>query len=230
MQLSTRLGTVAKFVPQNSKVVDVGTDHGYIPIYLTKNNIVQSCIASDINKGPLENAAKHIAKYQIDSIELRQGNGLSSIKKEDQIDTIIIGGMGGHLIIDILRNDMEIVKGATHLILQPQLNVAEVRKFVHSIGFRIQDEEFITDEGKYYTVIYAVPGIETYEHEYEYIYGKVTLQKQNDVFKAWMAHKEKTFSQIYESLKVNPSEAAQARKQELDEEYQLYKEALKCIH
>ncbi|MGL6173559.1 MAG: tRNA (adenine(22)-N(1))-methyltransferase [Cellulosilyticaceae bacterium] len=229
MQLSTRLYTMAKFVQKESRVVDVGTDHGYIPIYLSENNIVKSCIASDINKGPLENAAKHMVKYNINNIELRQGNGLQKITLEDAIDTIIIGGMGGYLIIDILKNAEAIVKGVGHLILQPQNNIGEVRKYVHEMGFKIKEEEFITEEGKYYTVIYAIPGNETYSHEYEYVYGKITLEKQNEVFKAWMSHKEKTFKQIYETLASNPSESSLARKKELDEEYRIYEEAKKCI-
>lgn len=229
MELSTRLYTMAKFVPQGSKVVDVGTDHGYIPIYLSQNKIVKSCIASDINKGPLQNAAKHMAKYNINNIELRQGNGLQKITLTDERDTIIIGGMGGYLIIDILKNAEEIVKGANHLILQPQNNIGEVRKYVHQIGFKIQEEEFITDEGKYYTVIYAVPGKESYEEEYEYIYGKITLEKQNDIFKQWMEHKAKTFKQIYETLAANESESSLARKAELDAECRVYEEAMKCI-
>lgn len=230
MQLSTRLYTMAKFVPKGSKVVDVGTDHGYIPIYLTQNHIAMSCIASDINKGPLENAAKHMTKYHINNIELRQGNGLQKITLEDKVDTIIIGGMGGYLIIDILRNAEQIVKGVGHLILQPQNNIAEVRKCVHAMGYKIKDEEFITDEGKYYTVIYAVPGNEIYNHEYEYVYGKITLDKQNATFQQWMAHKAGTFKQIYENLAQNDSESSQARKVELDKEYQIYEEALGCIH
>lgn len=229
MQLSRRLYHMAKFVLQGSRVVDVGTDHGFIPIYLATNHICEFCIAGDINKGPLDNAKKHIEKYGVKGIELRLGGGLSRITLEDHMDTIIIGGMGGPLIIDILRNDLDIVKGVRRLILQPQNHVGDVRHYLHSIGFKIVEESFIEDDGKYYTIICAEPGTENYEKEYEYVYGSYILNHPNETFKQWMDYKGGVFKQIFERLESVETEQTKERKQSLEEEYRLYKEALKCI-
>ncbi|MEG0318798.1 MAG: class I SAM-dependent methyltransferase [Niameybacter sp.] len=162
MQLSKRLGAIASLVPEGAKLVDVGTDHGYIPIYLTKNHKASYCIASDINKGPLESAKRNRDKYQLSGIELRQGSGLQTIKLEDRMDTVVIAGMGGYLVHDILELDLVLVKTMRTLILQPQNNIPEIRRYVHSIGFKIAREVFLEEEGKYYTIIVAVPGVESY--------------------------------------------------------------------
>ena len=143
MQLSKRLGAIANLVPNNMRIADIGTDHGYIPIYLRLQNQVSYCIASDINKGPLESAKRNMAKYQVTGIETRQGGGLSTLCKEDQIDVVIIAGMGGYLIHDILENDLELVKGMKKIILQPQNNLTEIRKYIHEIGFKIEQETFL---------------------------------------------------------------------------------------
>lgn len=229
MQLSNRLFHMAKLVERGERVVDVGTDHGFIPVYLATHQICSFCIASDINKGPLENAKKHIAKYSAKGVDLRLGGGLSQVTAEDQINTIIIGGMGGPLIIDILRNDEAIVKGATRLILQPQNHVGDVRRYIHTIGFKIKEESFIKDDGKYYTIIHAVPGTEAYEKEYEYIYGKKLLQCPNEMLREWMDYKKTVFDKILEKLVDTETEQTRERKESLEQEYLVYKEALKCI-
>lgn len=220
---------MAKYVPQHSKIVDVGTDHGYLPIYLSLSGICEKCIASDINKGPLENAAKHIQKYGAQNILLRQGNGLATITLEDGIDTIVIGGMGGYLIRDILENSLPIVKASHTLILQPQNNVMEVRQYIHAIGFAIEEESFIEDEGKYYNIIVAKPGKQQYLEAYEYAYGKLNLTKPNETFKKWMRYKEETLETIYKHLDEVDTEQAKLRKTEIAQEYALHKEAMKCI-
>ncbi|MGL4344765.1 MAG: tRNA (adenine(22)-N(1))-methyltransferase [Cellulosilyticaceae bacterium] len=229
MQLSNRLFHMAKLVEAGERVVDVGTDHGFIPIYLTTHDICSYCIAGDINKGPLDNARKHMEKYNVQGIDLRLGGGLSQVKHEDQINTIIIGGMGGPLIIDILRNDSEIVKGATRLILQPQNHVGDVRRYIHSIGFKIKEESFIKDDGKYYTIIHAIPGTQQYEHEYEYEYGKLLLQCPNELFIEWMNYKQTVFTQIFDKLEQTQTEQTRERQASLEKEYLVYREALKCI-
>lgn len=140
MQLSNRLGTLTKYVPQGSRVIDVGTDHAYVPIYLMKNNITISCMATDINKGPLIKAKQNITKYHIPNIKLKQTSGLQGITEEDG-NVIMISGMGGYLIIDILKAAMSVVKAANRLILQPQQDIDEVRKFLHANHFKIITED-----------------------------------------------------------------------------------------
>ncbi|MGL5677452.1 MAG: class I SAM-dependent methyltransferase, partial [Cellulosilyticaceae bacterium] len=98
MQLTKRLYEIVSLVPKGSTMVDVGTDHGYIPIYLTRNAICEKCIASDVNKGPLESAKRHMDQNGLQNIDLRLGSGLSTVDPEEGVEVAIIAGMGGLLI------------------------------------------------------------------------------------------------------------------------------------
>ncbi len=230
MDLSNRLKTIIKYVPETSRVVDVGTDHGYIPIYLTKNNLASFCIACDINKNPLLQATTQIKKYNATNIELRLSDGLRKIDLEDNIDTIIIAGMGGHLIRKILNQDLEIVKSATRLVLQPQNGYSELRKFLHEIEFKIIEEDFLEEDGKFYTIIVAEKGKEYFESEAEYLFGKIMLKNPNETFLNWLHYKKDSFHKLFTQLQgVEPTDRTILRKQQLEEEYSIYKEAFQCI-
>lgn len=229
MQLSKRLQTIADLVPGGSSVADIGTDHGYIPIHLILTGQATYCIASDINKGPLETAKRNMAKYKISHIETRQGSGLQTIRKEDGLDVVIIAGMGGYLIHDILEKDLELVKGMKKIILQPQNNIPELRRYLHQIGFKIEQEVFLEEDGKYYTIIVAIPGIEKYEKEYEYVYGKYLLEHITPLHKEWLIYKGEGYKNLIDKLEGSDSEQIKERIAELKKEYALYREAIKCI-
>lgn len=228
MQLSTRLSALVQYVPQGSRVIDVGTDHAYIPIYLIKNNRAVSCLATDINAGPLKKAAHNIKQYHIHQIRLKQTNGLEGVCEEDG-DVIMISGMGGYLIIDILERAKKLVSGIRKLILQPQQDIDEVRRYLHQIGFRIEDEDFVIDDDKYYTVIVAVPGNEHYAHTYEYVYGKCLIEKGLPVFKEWLVKKEEKLEEISAALQDKESESVVKRRQELAKELAMHREVMACL-
>lgn len=229
MQLSKRLQSIADLVPANSKVADIGTDHGYIPIYLMRTQRANYCIASDINKGPLESAKRNMAKYQVKNIETRQGSGLQTITKDDQLDAFIIAGMGGYLIHDILKKDLDLVKGMKRIILQPQNNIPELRRYIHQIGFKIEQEVFLEEEGKYYNIIVAIPGQEKYEEAYEYVYGKYLLEHLTPLYKSWLIYKGEGYKKLIDKLEQSEAEQIKERIAELEKEYALYKEAVKCM-
>lgn len=229
MQLTKRLYEIATLVPADSRVVDVGTDHGYIPIYLTYHQKASYCIASDINKGPLESAAKNIQKYLLEGICLRQGSGLSTVTEEDGMNVAIIAGMGGPLIIDILKNNLTIVKGVEQLILQPQSNIPDVRRYVHSIGFKIRSEKALVDEGKFYIILDCVKGEETYTEMYHYEYGKYLLEHPNQDFIQWLDYKKDVFQRIMNQLENAETDEQHKRYTEVEADYKLLKEALTCI-
>ena len=216
-------------MPQGSRVIDVGTDHAYIPIYLSERGIVKSCLATDINKGPLEKAKKNLVMHKINNVYLKQTNGLEGIST-DVGDVIMISGMGGYLIIDILERGKEVVKRVNKLILQPQQDIDKVRRYLHSIGFKIEDEDFVQDEEKYYTIIVAVPGEECYEKDYEYTYGKCLIEKKLPLFKTWITEKRSKQEEIYLALKSQDSQSALKRKEELMHEIQTLKEVEVCLN
>jgi len=156
MQLSKRLTKVASMVTAGNRLADVGTDHGYVPIYLYERQIIPHAIAMDIRKGPLERAKLHIAESGLqDRIETRLSDGLCALKTEEA-DSIVIAGMGGPLMIRILSAHPQVTASAKELILQPQSEVAKVREWLCEQGYEIIEEHMVFEDGKYYPMFKAV--------------------------------------------------------------------------
>ena len=182
MQLSKRLQLVASFVSKGKITADIGTDHGYVPIYLVRNQVVPYAYACDVNKGPLERASAHIAEAGLTGqIETRLGSGLS-VLKPGEADAVVIAGMGGPLMQKLLEESRDVVALVTELILSPHSEVDGVRKYLHKAGFSIVQEAMIYDEGKFYTVLKAVPGQEDAYTEMEYRFGKRLIEARDKVF------------------------------------------------
>ena len=179
MELSRRLHAVAGKVTRGNRLADIGTDHGYIPIYLVSEGICPSAIAMDVNQGPLDRADAHIREYGLsDKIGTRLSNGLERLEASEA-DSIVIAGMGGALMTDILNCGMHVIESGKELILQPQSEIFKVRHFLHDNGYMIVDEQILKEEGKYYFVIKAVPGQQKYEEEFLYEYGECLLKEKD---------------------------------------------------
>ena len=152
--LSKRLSATAALVKSGAVVADVGTDHGYIPVFLVKNGISPRALALDINEGPL-NSCKELVRAECleDRIITRLSNGLDNVDKSE-CDTIIIAGMGGELIADILSRHSWIKE--KHIILQPMTHPELARKFLFDNGFEIQNDIIVCDKKHHYSVFDAV--------------------------------------------------------------------------
>lgn len=228
MQLSIRLQALADYVPRNSRVIDVGTDHAHIPIYLMKNHIAVSCVATDINAGPLKKALHNMKAHGITDIKLIQTNGLQGID-ENSGDVIMISGMGGYLITEILQASKALAKKAKRLILQPQQDADVLRQYLVENEFCIKEENFVKDEEKYYTIMCVEQGKASYQKAYEYKYGKYLIEHPNECFKEWLKQKESKLKSIYLSLEDKETLSAQKRKKEIEEELQMHQEVMQCI-
>lgn len=157
MELSVRLKTVAEAVTKGNRVADIGTDHGYVPIYLVKNKLSPGGIAMDVNKGPLEKAQEHIREEKLGGkIATRLGNGLAPLESEET-DTVVIAGMGGDLICKILKAKPEFLIEGKEFILQPQSEWFKVRQLLKEYHYRIEKEWFLKEDDKYYVIIKAKP-------------------------------------------------------------------------
>ena len=151
--LSKRLSLIASFVPQDALVCDIGTDHGYLAIALIESGKAKKVIAADIAEKPLANAVKNIEKANVTGISLRLCNGLSAIKPEET-DTIIIAGMGGEVISDILEKGHNVAKSAkVSIILQPTTSPEHLRRFLYENGYEIIREEAVFENNKLYSVM-----------------------------------------------------------------------------
>ena len=174
MQLSIRMQAVADMVTPGGKVADVGTDHGYVPIYLIEQNKAFHAIAMDVRKGPLARAGENIVRFGCSGrIETRLSDGLERLEP-NEADTVIIAGMGGLLTVRILEAGLEVLKTVKECVLQPQSDLDKVRQFLHQHHFCIVQEKMLIDEGKYYTVMRVVHGEESPYTEAEDLYGRHT--------------------------------------------------------
>ena len=152
--LSTRLQVIFDLVPKGARVADIGTDHAYLPIFLFLSGKCDKIIACDINENPLNKAKENIIKFGIENIETRLGDGLSAVK-DGEADTVIIAGMGGDVISQILKNCNWLRKEKYTLLLQPMTSAEVLRSFLFENCFEIVSETPVTDQGKVYTVISA---------------------------------------------------------------------------
>lgn len=153
VRLSKRLTALAEMVTGGNRLADIGTDHGYIPIYLCMEGKIPSAIAMDINEGPLQRAGEHILEYGLsDRIETRLSDGLEKLLPKEA-ETILIAGMGGGLVKKILSEGGHALDGVKELILQPQSEVSQVRSYVRETGFCIVDEDMVEEDGKFYPMM-----------------------------------------------------------------------------
>jgi len=171
--LSLRLKTIASLVPDGARVCDIGTDHGYLAIELKSSGKASSVIAADINPLPLKNAFENIKKSGVRDIELRLCDGLTGIDK-DEVDTIIIAGMGGEVIAGIIKNSIKTAKSDKRIILQPTTSPEFLRRFLYSNGFEIKNETPVFENGKIYSVMLVYKSLKNEEKpEYFYYIGKL---------------------------------------------------------
>lgn len=228
MQLSKRLSAVASMVTEGNRLVDVGCDHGYLPLYLYLNKKIPSAIAMDVRPGPLSRAREHIVEYGLEKyIETRLSDGLLALSSGEG-DTLTIAGMGGPLMERILTAKEEVRESFRELILQPQSDIPHFRRFLREIGWEIIEEEIVLEDGKFYPMMKVVrgeartvPGDMPYTPEEAF--GGLLLKKRHPVLKLYLERELRIRNEILEKLK---EAAADDRRKEVEEERRLVLTAL----
>lgn len=158
MKLGERLKSIADMVPVGVTMADIGTDHAYLPIYLVTHQVVTRAIAGDIHYGPYLSAKNAVDATRLEaSISVRQGNGLEVVGP-GEADIVVIAGMGGANIIDILGARPEITLTVKRLILQPMIAAALVREWLYNNSWCIVDEKLVEEDGRLYQIIAAEQG------------------------------------------------------------------------
>lgn len=153
MIVDKRLNTIASLVTKDAILVDIGSDHGYLCIKLSLENKIKYGYSCDVNQGPLDNAKKNILKYEVNNIETILSNGLDKLQ-DIEFSDVVIAGMGGALIVDILNDNIHLLKNKT-LILQPNINAKKVRSFLVENNFTIIEEKIIEENDILYEIIKA---------------------------------------------------------------------------
>ena len=217
VRISDRLRTVAHMCNKGAVVADIGTDHGYLPIYLVQEGIAPSAIAMDLRKGPLEKAKKHICDNCLeDRIQTRLSDGLEKLS-ENEADIITICGMGGRLIADIVTKGMNVITRNTTLIVSPQSEVGDFRHFLVSQRLVVDDEKMLKEDGKVYSEY----------SETQYQYGWKLLENKDKTLYEYLIKEKETNDGISNSLKKDESNpTVKLRLQQLSQKNNIIMDAL----
>lgn len=229
MNLSKRLQKIADLVPKNSNVCDIGTDHGYIPVYLTKKGISKKVIGTDISKGSLDKIIDLIEREKLgDLIEVRLGDGLN-ILNLNEVDTLIIAGMGGILISQILEDGKNIVEDIENYILQPMIGAKELRKYLLKNHFKITHEDLVFEEGKYYEIIFAKKGQQEIKKDIYYEISEILIKNEHPLLKPFIEHKKEKMKRIIDEIKNIDTQRSKDKYNEVKLILNQYQEVLKEI-
>lgn len=209
IKLSERLQVIADFVISGESLADIGTDHGFLPLYLYERGICPKVVLSDINRGPLEKTEVNINKYcPGKAFDLRLGKGISTIEK-GEVDVIVIAGMGGLLIADIIEEEKLLAQSFKKFILQPRNAQDKLRQYLVNNGFSIVNEKLVV-EGKFLCeVLVAQPkpsgepvtSSKLFQQDLDYEISPILFNNKDPLLNAYISNKIRIEEKILKDLK-----------------------------
>ncbi len=222
--LNPRLLKIARLLPKSRVIADIGTDHAYIPVWAVSNGVSEFAIASDINKGPLDRAAQNVSAFGLsDKISLRLGAGLSTVSVSEA-DTIVVAGMGGILISNILENAKSTVLSVKTLILQPMTAAKELREYLLENDFCIKEEHLVAEDEKIYNIFVVAIGTPPRKYsERELVLGKDLDKTSPELFERHRQNILKKYKKRAEGLKKSDREENKAFQDEINRLIELLK-------
>jgi tRNA (adenine22-N1)-methyltransferase len=215
INLSERLQRIAANVPPNVKVADIGSDHAYLPIYLVQKGVATSAVAGEVNEGPFKGADRHVREQGLsDSISVRKGDGLAVISP-GEVDVITIAGMGGYNIREILEAGKDKLPGVSRLVLSPQGDSDRVRKWLQLHGWKIIEEDILTEDERIYEIIVAERGEMNITDEMELEFGPFNLARKHPLVIDRVEYEQGKIRRALAAIEKTPTENGLARKEEL---------------
>lgn len=231
-RFSKRIETIAGYINNKCTVADIGTDHGYLPLYLLLNNYDVNIIAADVRKDPLEKAMRNAGEAGvIDRIDFRISDGLSNIP--EKVDTVVICGMGGYVIMRILEDAFDIGRdlSGVEFVISPHCDEKVLREYLYRKGFRIEDEDTLKDKNFFYSIIHCIyDGVKREEKEVVYFYGRQPLSEKQPALKEYLLREKRILSGVYEKLKEAGSKNAMDKLKEINNRLLINEEACKIIN
>ena len=214
-KLSKRLQLVGEFVPTGAKLLDIGSDHAYLPIALTQMGKIKHAIAGEVVQGPYNSAKSNVLSFGLEhAITVRLANGLAAFDPNiDDVDTITICGMGGHLIADILDADSEKLKDIATLVLQPNNGERTLRQWLQAHQFKISHEKIMSDNDKIYEIIVAQPcqALQQLSQD-ELIFGPILMKEKSTIFN----HKWQSELKANQAILAKIPETSSDKRQEFE--------------
>ena len=234
-RLSKRLATVANYVPKGAILVDIGSDHAYLPCFLAKNTGITYAVAGEVAVGPYQSAKGNVLSEGLSEIiSVRLGDGLDVVKP-GEVEYVTIAGMGGALITSILEKGKEKLGSVKRLILQPNISAISIRQWLLDNSWKLVAEEILEEDGKIYEVLVAEKGKDAIDPLIPYgqsleeglLLGPYLVKEQNTVFKKKWINEKKNWQRIYQQLEnaVQTTDTIE-KKQELLHKIKLVKEVI----
>ncbi len=195
--ISNRLKSITSFVKSDEIVADIGTDHGFVPIFLLENNIAKHVYCTDISENSLQKCIDEFNGRELENrAEFLVGDGLIPLEGK-KIDTVIIAGMGGYLIYDILNAWSG--KKSANFILQPMQNADTLRELLLVNGFNIKDEALVYEDNRFFEIMYcSYDGVVREFEDYEF--SKILLERRDSVLKSLLEFKISSTEKLIEKL------------------------------
>ncbi|MCA1063427.1 tRNA (adenine(22)-N(1))-methyltransferase TrmK [Rossellomorea sp. AcN35-11] len=230
-QLSKRLETVVSYIPEHSKIADIGSDHAYLPCYAVNKGIASSAIAGEVVEGPFLSAKKQVEDAELTrEVEVRFGNGLEVIAP-GEVDCITIAGMGGALIASILEAGKTKLTNHPRLILQPNISAISIRSWLMDNDWDLIGEEILEEDDKIYEILVAEKGNPklhySEELEKELLLGPFLMKERKAPFiKKWNRELKQWKNILGNMEKAEKTGALEERKRELIEKIKMVEEVL----
>lgn len=205
VHLTKRLTAIAQQVPQGSRLADIGSDHALVPIHLVQTGQIQFAIAGEVIPGPLSRATQAIEAAKLtQQIQPRLADGLAAIQPADQVDTVVIAGMGGQLICDILAAGQPHENGIQRLILEPNIQEDLVRQWLGAHRYQIVAETIVAEDQHVYEIIVAELTAKVIQYSPAALkFGPCLMQEKSPVFCAKWRHRYETNEKIEANLRNN---------------------------
>ncbi|MDQ0339656.1 tRNA (adenine22-N1)-methyltransferase [Caldalkalibacillus uzonensis] len=227
--LSRRLAAVASFIPIGARIADIGTDHAYLPVYLALEGKISTAVAGDVNEGPIAAAQAHVQQYQLESvIDVRRGDGLDVIAP-GEVDVVVIAGMGGSLMCEILSKGHDQLNGVRRLVVQPNISAHLLRLWMLEHDWELKGEKIVAENGKHYEILMAEPGdgeapyagLSSQQKAQAILMGPFLLAEKNEAFQDKWQQEYEQRKRILSSLKKSESETSKDKREYIEQELRL---------
>ncbi|NLC76237.1 MAG: SAM-dependent methyltransferase [Clostridia bacterium] len=229
VKLNPRLKAVARLVIPGEPVADIGSDHGYLPIYLVSRGIVPSAVAVEVSPGPWARADRQVRLYGMEGeIQVRLGDGLQPIRP-GEVATAVLAGMGTQTIIRILAEAGPVVRSLKRLVLQPMVEVPLLRKWLYEQGLHLTQEELVQEGHRYYVVLAAEKGIKPMPSAMELELGPLLMANKHPLLKEYMLQVLRQDEALLAELKQFDSEKALRQRQLLEKRLKEWKEVMRWL-
>ena len=203
--LNKRLKAITELIEPCEVLMDVGSDHGFLPLYLLLNKKIKHAIIGEINHGPLEQAKKNFRDYADLSVSYLLSDGLK--QNNQKLDAVVIAGMGYETIEHIILQDIEQFKSISQILIQSNTKNDQLRQFLNDNHFSIIDESIVKDRKYFYPVIKVkYDQNKQLLNKYEILFGPILIQKNTDIFKDYLLFQKGIEEKILVAQKKESSE------------------------